>query len=118
MGIEETCYRICFQCDKTSHLGKKLLLSRLLDGMLYELDRQDPQKWLLNLSKEGKTILWGFLLHEKCLPDILQGIEESDWQPANIGEIVFQIPCFMGVCLTLWANRLKMDAPTLQKNFG
>ena len=44
MGIEETCYRICFQCNKTSHLGKKMLLPGLLDGMLYELDMQDPQK--------------------------------------------------------------------------
>ena len=26
------------------HLGKKLLLPRLLDGMLYEMDMQDPQK--------------------------------------------------------------------------
>ena len=27
-----------------SHLGKKLFLPGLLDGMLYELDMQDPQK--------------------------------------------------------------------------
>ena len=44
MGIEETHYGIFLQCDKASHLGKKLLLPRLLNGMLYELDMQDPQK--------------------------------------------------------------------------
>ena len=27
-----------------SHLGKKLLLPELLDGMLYKLDMQDPEK--------------------------------------------------------------------------
>ena len=27
-----------------SHLGKKLLLPRLLNVMLYEVDMQDPQK--------------------------------------------------------------------------
>ena len=44
MGIEETRYRICLQCDKFRHLGKKLLLPGLLEGMLYKLDMQDPQK--------------------------------------------------------------------------
>ena len=44
MGIEETHHGICLQCDKASHLGKKLPLLGLLDGMLYELDMQDPQK--------------------------------------------------------------------------
>ena len=44
MGIEETRYGICLQCNKGSHLGKKLFLPRLLGDMLYELDMQDPQK--------------------------------------------------------------------------
>ena len=44
MGIEETLYGICLQCDKASHLGNTLLLPVLLNGMLYELDIQDPQK--------------------------------------------------------------------------
>ena len=44
MGIEETRYRICLQCGKDSHLGKKLLLPGLLDSMLYELDMQDLHK--------------------------------------------------------------------------
>ena len=30
--------------ELVSHLGKKLLLPRLLDVILYELDMQDPQK--------------------------------------------------------------------------
>ena len=42
MGIEETCHGICLQYEKASHLGKKLLLPRLLDGMLDELDMQEP----------------------------------------------------------------------------
>ena len=44
MGIEETCYGICLQCDKASHLGKKLLLPALLDSKLYKLNTQDLQK--------------------------------------------------------------------------
>ena len=44
MGIEETRYEICLHCNKTSHLGKKLLLPGLLDGMLYELEMQDSHK--------------------------------------------------------------------------
>ena len=44
----------------SSHLGKKLLLSGLLDVMLYELDMQGPtEKCLLNLPK-GETIFQGF----------------------------------------------------------
>ena len=42
MDIEETCYGICLQYGKASHLGKKLFLPGLFDGMLYELDMQDP----------------------------------------------------------------------------
>ena len=38
MGIEEAPYEV------VSHLGKKVLLPGLLDGMLYELDIQDTQK--------------------------------------------------------------------------
>ena len=30
--------------EAVSHLGKKLLMPGLLDGMLYELDIQEPQK--------------------------------------------------------------------------
>ena len=30
--------------ELVSHLGKKLFLPELLDGMLCELDMQDPQK--------------------------------------------------------------------------
>ena len=44
MGIEETCYGVSLQCDKASHLGKKLLLPGLIYGMLYILGLQDPQK--------------------------------------------------------------------------
>ena len=46
MGIEETHYGICLQCDKANHLDKNLLLflPGLLDGMLYEPDMQDPEK--------------------------------------------------------------------------
>ena len=44
MDIEETCYEICLQHDKVSHLSKKLLLPGLLDSMLYKLDFQETQK--------------------------------------------------------------------------
>ena len=88
MGIEETCYRIYLRCDKARHLGKKLLLSGPLDGMLYKLDMQDPQKndcWTcLKKVRQSFSVPASW----KSLPDILQDIEESDW-------IVFQISCFM-----------------------
>ncbi|CAO2578492.1 hypothetical protein LEMLEM_LOCUS574, partial [Lemmus lemmus] len=51
MGIKETHYRICLQCDKASHLGKKLLLPGLLNGMLYEMDVKDHRKVTVKLSK-------------------------------------------------------------------
>ena len=35
MGIEETHYEICLQYDMAGHLGKKLPLSGLIDGLLY-----------------------------------------------------------------------------------
>ena len=44
MGIEETPYGVCCHCDKTGHLGKKLLLLGLIDSLLYKLDMQDPQE--------------------------------------------------------------------------
>ena len=55
MGIEETSYGICLQCDKASYLGKKLLLPGQLDGMLYELYMQDLQK-----SAELSKMRWYF----------------------------------------------------------
>ena len=94
MGIEEILYGICLQCDKASHLGKELFLPGLLYGMLYELDMQDPQKsnwWTLQKTD------W-FLrapASQKKWANILQYIEESDGQTANIVQTVFQISCFM-----------------------
>ena len=44
MGIEVTCYGVCFQHGKASHLDKKLLLPELFDSMLYKVGMQDPQK--------------------------------------------------------------------------
>ena len=76
-----------------SHLGKKLLLSNLPDVMLYKLDIQDSQKWLLNLP-EVEIILW-VPASWKSLPDIFQDTEESDRQTVNICGTVFEISCFM-----------------------
>ena len=75
MSIEETHYGICFQCDKSSHLGKNLLLPELLGGLLYELDMQDPQKsdcWTF------QNMRWLFMISasQRKLPDILQDTEE------------------------------------------
>ena len=41
-----------------SHLGKKLLLSELVDIMLYKLDMQDPpkKKWVLDIPKDGMVL--------------------------------------------------------------
>ena len=64
IGIEETCYGICLQCDKASHLGKKLFLPGLLYDMLYELDMPDPKKVTAELSKRGCGPS-GFLPHSR-----------------------------------------------------
>ena len=77
-----------------SHLGKKLLLSGLLDDMLYELDMEGPQRndcWTCLKVKPSFRVP----ALSKSLPDILQATVESDWQTANIGGIVFEISCFM-----------------------
>ena len=76
-----------------SHLGKKLFLPNLLDVMLYKLDIQKSQKWLMNLP-EVEIILW-VPASWKSLPDIFQDTEEADWQTANICGTVFEISCFM-----------------------
>ncbi len=55
--------------------------------------------------------LSGFLIHES-LRDILQDTAESDW--TVFGTFLLD----ENVCCILWAWRLKMDAPTVQKNFG
>ena len=44
MGIEEICYGIGVLYDQASHLAKKLFVLGQLDGMLYELAMQEPQK--------------------------------------------------------------------------
>ena len=66
-----------------SHLGKKLLLPRLL----HRLHRENPQRedcwtWLKMRWSFGVPDSW------KSLWDILQDTEESDWT-------VFKISCFM-----------------------
>ena len=97
MDIEETCYGICLQCDKASHLDKKLLLPGLLDGWYVEWTGcvEPTEKWMLNFPKD-ETVLQGFFFTDETkLPDILQDTEESDWQTVNIGKTVFQISCFM-----------------------
>ena len=73
-----------------SQLEKKLLLPGLLNGMLYELDMQDPQKndcWTcLKVRQSFGVPSW------KSLQDILQDTEESDWQTANIGRLLLKFP--------------------------
>ena len=75
-----------------SHLGKKLILPGLLDGMLYELDIQNPQKndyWscLKNVRQFFYVAdLW------KSLPAILQDTEESDWKLLIQVELSLKVP--------------------------
>ena len=56
IGIEGARCRICLQCDEASHLGKKLLLLELHDGVLYKLNFHDSQK-KNDLPKEGEMVL-------------------------------------------------------------
>ena len=51
---------------------------------------------------------------QKELPHILQDTEESDRETAYIGKTNLQIYYLMKNS----AERLKMDTPALQKNFG
>ena len=80
--------------ELVNHLGKKLLSPRLPDVILDKLDIQDTQKnnWWTCLK-----VRWFFRVSAswKSLPDILQDIEENDWQTANTGRIVFEISCFV-----------------------
>ena len=86
MGIEEA------PLEFVSHLGKKLLLPGLLNGMLYELHVGLTEKWLLNLPK-GEMVLLRGPNSWKSLADILQDTEKGNWQTANIGKTVFKISC-------------------------
>ena len=78
-----------------SYLDKKLLLPGLLDGTLYELDIQDPEKndcwsYLKRVKQSfGVPVSW------KSLPDILQDTKWSDRQTAYIGGNVFEISWFI-----------------------
>ena len=92
MGIEETHYGIYLQCDKASHLGKKLFLPGLLDNMLYKLDMQDPQKNDCWTCQKKVRHYFRIPAPPEKLPDIRQDIEESDWQTANVAEKIFKFP--------------------------
>ena len=105
MGIEETRYGICLQCNKSSYLDIKLLLPGGLDGMLYELDMQDPQKsdcWTFQKT-DGPS---RFLLHrsngQKQLMNFTSKAEQGLKCPASLKSLP-----------DIWAYGLKMSAPTL-----
>ena len=103
-----------------SHLEKKLFLPRLHEVMLYEEDKQDPQKQQLNLPK-SEIVLQGYWVTAswKSLPDILQNTEESDWKTANIGKTVFEISYFVEKSARYYGPVGWIWVPTrLQKNFG
>ena len=90
----------------------------LLNGMLYELDMQDAQKkWLLSLPK-GKTVLQGSCLMKESARH--SAGHRRKWL-TNCQKRLNSLSDFLlheKVCQILWACRLEMDVPTLQKNFG
>ena len=94
-----------------SHLGKKLLLPGLLDGLLYKLDMQDLQKNDCWSCLKKVRQFFRVPVSQKSLPDILQDIEKSDWQTANIGETVFEISCFMEKSDGYYGQRLVFEPP-------
>ena len=58
MGIEETHYGICFQLTRLSIWARKCY--RLDFLMLCCTGHAGPtEKWLMNIPKEGETVLWG-----------------------------------------------------------
>ena len=67
-----------FVFNVTSLLVKKLFLPELLDGILYELDIQDPQKkWLLNLPKGETDLQDSHFLKESVKHSVWVGFEDS-----------------------------------------
>ena len=94
--------------ELVSHLGKKLLLP----GLLYKQDTENPQRedcWTC------LKVRWSFGIPDswKSLGDILQDTADSDWTAFEWNFLLHG-----NVCWILWACRVKMDAPTVQRNFG
>ena len=103
-----------------SHLGKKLLLPRLLD----ELEKQDPQRnycWICLKVRLPFRVPASW----KSLPDTLQDTEECDWQTAHIGRPVFEMFCFMEkssgyygpigwICTPQWYKELLMTVQVVR----
>ena len=89
MDINETPYGVCYPSGE-----KNLFLPRLFDGMLYELDMQDPQ---INDCWTCLKLRLSFRVpvSKKSLQGILQNTEQSDWQTDNIGRPIFEISCSM-----------------------
>ena len=95
------------------HFGKKPLWPGLLDLMLY---MQDPQKndcWsCLNKVRQFSRVPASW----KSLPDILQE-QKKVTNCQYRWNYVWNLLLHEKVCQILWACRLKMDAPMMQKNF-
>ena len=118
MGIEETYSGISLHFDKASHLSKKLdfmecLMVRCLNWTCTRL----TEKWL-NLPKEGETVLQGsFLMIESSRHSggsRRKWLTNSQYRWNSLSNFLLHGK----ICWILWACRLKMNAPTLWKNFG
>ena len=97
MGIEETYYGICIQCDKAVHLSKKLLLPVLLDGMLY---KPDPQK--NDCRPCQMKVRWSFVVpaaRKNCQTFCRTQKKETDELCHYKAEQIFKYPA-------LWKNML------------
>ena len=63
--------------------------------MVYKVDMQDPQKNDYWIFQKKARHFFRVPASWKDMANILQDTGESDWQTANIGELVIQISCFM-----------------------
>ena len=115
MGIEETHYGNCLQCDKARQMA------RIWSAWCYAVwtgHAEPTEKWLLTLPK-GEIILQGSCFikasarhstghRRKQLMDIAI-TKQNRFSDFLLHE---------KVCWLLWACRLNMHARMLQKNFG
>ena len=118
LGIKETSYGIFLQCDKASYVAKKLVLPGLLSGTLYELNLHDTHKVTHKLLKrwDGSS---EFQIHQRnCCQTLYRTQKIATDKICTKQKRSSTFLLYWKVCQILWACRLKMDATTLQKNFG
>ena len=100
-----------------SHLGMKLLLTRLLNAMPYDRHTGPPGNDCWTCVK----VRWSFSVPVswKSLLHILQDTEKKVTEELPIwGNCLWNVLLHENICQIVGANRLTMGATMLQKNLG